>query len=402
MIPRRRLDAVPKARSAPGRRVVLVGAGHAHLHLLRRAAEFARRGFGLTVIAPDDFWYSGAATGVLGGHYPPEFERIDIAAVLAGSGATLVRGRLSGLDLESRQLLVDGGCAIPFDVVSLNLGSAPPMLPGNHRSSFDVKPVVNLHRLRMALDAWHRERPGDRPRIAVVGGGMTGVEIAANLDRLASRMYASFAIGLYTSGRVLRELPVAAAEGVVRALQRRGVDIVAHSRVLTVDDRCVTLADSRTHRADFVVNATGLEPAHVTRALGLPIDGDGALVVDASLASTGSSIVFAAGDCIAFRGVALPRVGVYAVRQAPILLHNLLATLEGRPLLRFEPQRHFLAIMNLGDGTGLAVRAGYRWRGRLAWRLKNAIDEKFLAEYRPENALGAIRPESIGLTRSQP
>lgn len=389
-------------RPVEGGRVVLVGAGHAHLYLLKRAAEFTRRGMGLTVIAPEDFSYSGVATGVLGGRYPPEYGRIDIADLLAGSGATLVRARLTGLDMAACLVRLDDGRAVPFDVVSLNLGSLPPPLDGDHRHCFDVKPVANLHRLRMALHAWHQERPGHEPCIAVVGGGMTGVEVAAGLARLSIATAAADRIALYASGSVLDDLPSTVSRGVALALTRRGISVLAHSRVVTLGDGHVVLADGRVGPADFVVNATGLRPAAVTRSLGLPIDADGAIIVAADLASTGSPRVFAAGDCIAFRGRALPRVGVYAIRQAPVLFHNIIATLEGRPRANFKPQKRYLTIANLGDETGLAVRGALRSRGRLAWRLKNAIDARFLAEYRPTRAPSPVGPDLVQQTRSEP
>jgi NADH dehydrogenase FAD-containing subunit len=385
-----------------GRRVVLVGAGHAHLHLLKRAAEFPRRGLHLTVIAPEDFWYSGVATGVLGGRYPAEYERIDIAGLLADSGAALLRARLSGLDAASRHVLLADGGAVPYDVVSLNLGSTPPELAGAHPLCFDVKPVANLHRLAAALDAWHRERPGEAARIAVVGGGMSGVEIAANLEQLARRTGAAFGVSLYAAGGVLDELPRAASGGVSRALRRRGVTIFTQSRVTTLEAGGIVLGDGRTEPADFVVNASGLRPAPVCRALGLPVDSDGGIIVDATLASAGSPSVFAAGDCIAFCGTALPRVGVYAIRQAPILFENLIATLEGRPLTAFEPQRRFLTIANLGDDTGLAVRGAFHWQGWLAWLLKDRIDAAFLAEYRSLPAPGSLGQQVAPTGRSEP
>jgi NADH dehydrogenase FAD-containing subunit len=113
----------------------------------------------------------------------------------------------------------------------------------------------------------------------------------------------------------------------------------------------------------------------------LPTSADGALLVDRYLRSVADPRVFGGGDCIAFQGRALPRVGVYAIREAPILFHNLLATLQGRPLRPFKPQRHCLLILNLGDGTGLATWGRFHWHGRLAFWLKDRIDRAFLREY---------------------
>ncbi|HEV3263855.1 MAG TPA: hypothetical protein VG013_43875 [Gemmataceae bacterium] len=86
----------------------------------------------------------------------------------------------------------------------------------------------------------------------------------------------------------------------------------------------------------------------------------------------------------------MARVDVYAVREAPVLWHNLLATLQGRPLRRFRPQRRFLLILNLGDGTGLLTWGPFSWHSRPAFWLKDRIDRAFL---RASEAAGIVHPE---------
>ena len=76
------------------KRAVLIGAGHAHLYAAKRAREFTRRRFELVVIAPDAFWYSGLATGVLGGTYPSVMDRIDVRELLGGDGRFIEDVRL--------------------------------------------------------------------------------------------------------------------------------------------------------------------------------------------------------------------------------------------------------------------------------------------------------------------
>ena len=61
--------------------------------------------------------------------------------------------------------------------------------------------------------------------------------------------------------------------------------------------------------------------------------------------------------------------------------NNLLASLRGWPLRRFRPQRRFLLILNLGDGTGLLTWGPFSWHSQLAFRLKDRIDRAFLREY---------------------
>jgi NADH dehydrogenase FAD-containing subunit len=69
------------------------------------------------------------------------------------------------------------------------------------------------------------------------------------------------------------------------------------------------------------------------------------------------------------------------VRQNPVLLHNLLAALEGRELKVFEPQADYLLIFNLGDGRGIFHRRGWVWDGRPAFWLKDRIDRRFMRKF---------------------
>jgi NADH dehydrogenase FAD-containing subunit len=88
------------------------------------------------------------------------------------------------------------------------------------------------------------------------------------------------------------------------------------------------------------------------------------------------------GDCAAMSGPDLPKLGVFGVRQGPVLLDNLLAVLSGKPPRPYEPQRRWLTILNLGDGRGLAVRGRWWWLGRTSLWAKDRIDRRFLRRYR--------------------
>jgi NADH dehydrogenase FAD-containing subunit len=371
------------------RRIVLVGAGHAHLHSLRRASEFRRRGFELVVIAPDDFWYSGLATGVLGGSYPPSLDRIDVAALLAGSGAQLIRHRMSGVDLANRRVQIEDGPPIDFDALSLNLGSASPPLPGASCKIFSVKPVDRLIALRHALEEDFRNDPARAVSVAIAGAGVTGCEIAANIAELARAAGGSAKIVVYSGGEPLSELPPASAKALHRHLLGRGIGFRSGARIARVEGSRIDLVDGESASFDYLVNATGLAPPALARRTGLPVTDDGALVVDKRLMSAGADGVFAAGDCIAFCGTSLPRVGVYAIRQSPILFHNLMAFLDGRPLRTFVPQRKYLSIMTLGQRKGFAQRSGYWWLGRASFYLKDRIDRRFLQQHQPGAGLAS-------------
>jgi NADH dehydrogenase FAD-containing subunit len=172
------------------KRVVLLGSGHAHLYTLARAAEFSRRGHELTVVAPDVFWYSGLATGMLGGLYPPDLDRVDVAALAERGGGRFFRDRVVGLDRRSRLVILERGSPLPYDAMSITLGSEAPENAGADPADpriFAVKPIRRLWELRCALERRFSEAPRDPLRVVIAGGGATACEVAANIEQLARR-----------------------------------------------------------------------------------------------------------------------------------------------------------------------------------------------------------------------
>jgi NADH dehydrogenase FAD-containing subunit len=380
-----RPSSMPAAQSG---RVVLLGAGHAHLDAIRHARSFTRRGFELTVVAPGPFWYSGLATGMLGGTYAPEDDQVDVARLVHRGGGRFVRDCVRALDPAARTVTLESGPPLRYDVVSLNLGSEVPTwtIPGLAERAIAVKPIENLVRLRDEVTSRLAAATAERPvRIVVIGGGATACEVAANLCGLVERSGGRAAITLIARGdRLMRSWPERAGAIMSHSLRDRGVTIRLGSPATQVDEGRVVTADGSGIAYDVLVAANGLVASRLIRAIGLPTDESGALLVDEHLRSVSAPAVFGGGDCIALVGHDLARVGVHGVRQAPILLHNLLAALEGRPrwaYRSFRPQHEFLQIVNLGDGTGLAAWGPLTWHGRLALTLKDRIDRAFLKCY---------------------
>jgi NADH dehydrogenase FAD-containing subunit len=367
------------------RRALLLGAGHAHLFTLKQTSEFVRRGFELVLVAPENFWYSGLATGVLAGIYPPALDQIDVAALVTRGGGQFIRARAIAIDVTARTVSLDTGSSLSYDVLSCNLGSEVPLdaIPGAACHGYAVKPVRRLWELRQALQTRMGSSSPSLPlRIVIVGGGATGCEIAANIQHLVTVNGRQAEISILARGdSLLGQMSRGAADKMARILERRGVRVVMHSPVMRVDSHAVRTADGNEIPYDFLILATGLMPPPILRGTRLPTSADGALLVDPFLRSVADPRVFGGGDCIAFKEHALAKIGVHAVRESPILYHNLLATFEGRPLKRFRPQRRFLLILNLGDGTGLLTWGPLSWHGRLAFWLKDHIDRAFLREY---------------------
>lgn len=360
--------------------LVLVGGGHAHLYTLRRLRDLTGRGIAVTLVTPDRFhYYSGMGPGMLGGRYRPGDIRIDVQSLAESGGARCIVAPAAGLDPRARLLHLADGTTLPYDVLSLNIGSVVADHPLPSDRIIPAKPITNLVAARERLLALARSK---RPRVLVAGGGAAGVEIAGNVRRLLGDRGN---VTLVASRPILHQFPQRARELVLKAL--------AESQIVTVEgvsvegwmDDGAVLSDGRTVAWDLALVATGVKPPALLQGWGLPLAPDGSLLVDPFLRSTGSPVVFGGGDCVTLAGQPLARVGVYAVRQGPILFRNLQAQFTSKRLVPFKPQSSFLQLLNLGDGTALFVRNNIVWRGRLALRLKDFIDRNFVESFAGES-----------------
>ena len=87
------------------------------------------------------------------------------------------------------------------------------------------------------------------------------------------------------------------------------------------------------------------------------------------------------GDAGTILGSNSPKAGVYAVRQAPVLYQNLARMIAGKALLPYHPQTNFLKLINLGTGQAIAEYKGLATKGRLAWKLKDWVDRRFIQQF---------------------
>ena len=365
-------------------KIILVGGGHAHLQLLEQAGKFRKAGGELMLVDPGDFCYSGMATGLLSGCYTPEDDRVDLGDFCQRKEVHYYRERMEELDSEKRILITDTGRRLPYDFLSLNIGSS--LKADTFRDpeglAWPLKPISRIPELKQHLETLFRR--DSLCRVAVIGGGPTGCEVAANIQRLAQGMKADSRVTLLVREKqLLPEAPPGAGQILEKLFKERGIEICPQSPVVSLsrsDEGIELEVQGKPARpVEAVVSAVGLVAQPLQENLG---SGSGGLAVDGNLNSLAHPSIFGAGDCIDFQPQPLPKVGVFGVRQAPILQHNLLACLKGESLRSFRPQKKYLTILNLGDGTALALRGNCFYRGRLAFLLKNFIDRRFMKRWK--------------------
>jgi NADH dehydrogenase FAD-containing subunit len=173
-----------------------------------------------------------------------------------------------------------------------------------------------------------------------------------------------------------------AARLIARTFAARGIEFIGNAAVERVTPAGVHLANGRDLTADLIVWAAGSSAPPLFAASRLPTDAAGFLLIDAALRCSTRREIFASGDCATLiEHPRLPKAGVYAVRQAPVLAHNLRASAHRERLLGYRPQRVALALLNTGDGQAILSYGRLAWQSRWAWRLKDRIDRGFIARF---------------------
>jgi pyridine nucleotide-disulfide oxidoreductase family protein len=361
------------------KRLVLVGAGHAHAQVLLAWARRPAPGTELVLVSPQSRApYSGMVPGWLAGAYRFDEIVVDFAALCAAAGARWVPGELQSLDAQQRNLQLANGDTLDYDLLSLNLGSTLNPPPTAAATLLSMRPLARLHDAwEEVLRRWQRDADDAPYRVTAVGGGAAGFEsLLAALARLRALRPQRRVLGCLVSrgNRLLLGLAPVAVRAAQRALSGAGVRL----------ELGTPWSEALAARSDLVLWATGAEAhawqADAQRRGGLAVSERGFIRVDPGLRSVSHPQVYAVGDCAEW-AQPLPKAGVYAVRMGPVLEHNLRAALgQGAPIA-YVPQRRCLVLLATADGRAIASRGGLGGAGRWVWRWKDHIDRRFIARF---------------------
>jgi selenide,water dikinase len=322
--------------------------------------------------------------GFVAGHYTFGECHIDLAWLCASNGARLVQDEAIGIDRASRQVLLKDGPAVSYDLLSIDVGSAPNLetIPGARQWATPVKPIAELGRHWMAFVERMRAWLGPL-NVTVIGGGAGGVELALAIDhglREAAKG-AQVRVTLATKDEILAGQAAAAQRRMRAIFQRRGLRLLEKAATVRIERGAVQLESGQGLQADAVFVVTEASAAKWFATTGLPLDERGFLAVQDTLRSTGDERIFAVGDCATVLRHPRPKAGVFAVRQGPPLAENLRRVLLGEAPEPFVPQTRYLSIIGTGDGRAVATRGSWAIEGAWVWRWKDHVDRKWMRLY---------------------
>lgn len=372
----------------PGaKHLVLLGAGHAHVHVLQGFAQRLPADVRITVVAPyPRQLYSGMVPGFVAGHYALDECVIPLARLLAGCGARYVEDSAVALDAAAKTVTLASGEVLAWDWLSLNTGpvmnpdTIDAQMPGAREHALFVRPIEAFAHLWPRVAALGQSRP---IHLAVVGAGAAGLELAmAAAHRLqGSACPPGSRVSLVTGGGTpAQSYPSGVQRRVVNALQRLKISVVPKACVGMVAGG-ILLGGGEELACDAPLLAVGAQAPHWLAASGLALDEAGFVSVNSFQQSTSHASVFAVGDVASRVDVSHPRSGVYAVRAGPGLLVNLRSAVQGLGLQSYQPASRTLNLISCGERYAIAAWGPMHVEGRWVWRVKDRIDRGFVARY---------------------
>ncbi|MBD1203271.1 MAG: selenide, water dikinase SelD [Rhodobacteraceae bacterium] len=380
--------------------IVLIGGGHAHALVLRMWAMDPIPGLRLTLIDPNPIApYTGMLPGHVAGHYRRDEIMIDLVRLARFAGARLILDRATGLDTTTRRIHLANRPPLRFDIASLDIGigSGLPGLPGFAEHAAAAKPLGDY---ALRWETFLSTAPAE-PALTLIGAGIGGVELAlASAHRLRATGRTPRITLLERADTALPNIGPRARATLLSRLTAEGITLRSGTTATAIGPDHVTLSDGTRLPSDFTLSTAGTQPQGWLTQTGLSLQ-DGFLAVSPTL-QTSDPAIFAAGDCAHLSHAPRPKAGVYAVRAAPILLHNLRALATGRPLRPYHPQRDYLKLVSLGGKEAVADKFGLRSGGRALWWLKDRIDRAFMAKFDayPTPTRRLPNPAAIGLAEA--
>lgn len=370
--------------------IVLVGGGHAHVDVLKKFGMWPEPGVRLSLISPASLTpYSGMLPGYLAGHYSLEETHVDLRPLCGFAGARFFRTAATGIDLEAGLVLCGDHAPIAFDFLSLDIGSAPTTAGiAGAEFAIPVKPVDRFLGRWREVEAGILAEGGDH-HLAVIGAGAGGVEAALALNHrvrdaltMAGRAADGFRVSVIARSNVPMDTHgVATRRGMKHALDRNGIAFHGGVTVTAIEPGRLIGSPNFSLDVDTTILVTPGAAAPWLAGTGLPLDDGGFVRVGETLQSVGDPRVFGAGDTIAFEPRRLPKSGVYAVREGPVLADNLRRVATGREARSYSPQSRTLALVSMGRKRAVLSYGGLAAEGDWAWRFKDWIDRRWMRKY---------------------
>jgi len=383
---------------SPKKILLLAGAGHAHIGMLRRLSvarlkdtETTEANIHLISEQPQTI-YSGMLPGWMAGHYQLHDISIDIKSLCVKAGVSFVQQSLVQVNAASNKVVTTGDEQTDFDydVLSLNTGADTDMRwlrdyddQNDHKSDSDASTdVIAIRPLSTFITQWQQilkdAQQSEKYQLAIVGAGAAAIELVMAAQVALRNVNRNHQVTLVCGENLLSGFNSSFQQRVIKQLHRHGITII---RERATDYRGGKL--STTHKSlsiNAVIAATGVVGSAWTDATDLDIEGNGFVAVNDKQQSISHTNVFAVGDVATRVDKYVAHSGVHSVHGGAVEADNLLAYLKNSIMKSYQPKTRTLYLLSCGDKYAIGSWGNVNLQGRWVWHLKKYIDKRFIED----------------------
>lgn len=371
------MNAMNHSSSHTRAEIVIVGGGAGGLELAARLGRKLGREAVLLIDRAATHIWKPTLHEVAAGTMDAHSEGLSYLILARRNRFGFELGELQGVHAERREITLtevrdeQGAVLMPerhigFGTLIIAVGSGSNFFgtPGAHHAhvleqTSDAEAFHHTLLLAFMRAAYSSDK---QLRLAIVGGGATGVELSAELLEAHAEVLQSIAPNHHFTlditivegaPRILAGLPERISQQATTALRERGIRVLTNTRVTEVhEDRLIT--HSGEQAADLIVWAAGIQAAKVNQGFGIEVNRSHQFVVDPQL-QTSVPGIYAMGDCASCvwrEGVNVPPRAQAASQQASYLAKLLLAKRAGRAVTDEFRYRDFGSLVSLGENHG--------------------------------------------------
>jgi selenide, water dikinase len=362
--------------------LVLIGGGHSHAIVLRMWGMKPLPGVRLTLITEvSEAPYSGMLPGHVAGFYRREECHINLRSLAQFAGATLILDRAIDIDLVNQKVICQDHPSIAFDVLSIDIGSTPKLPIAIKPGMIPAKPVPQF------LAWWDQVlAQSDRPwEIAIIGGGLGGVELALNLKQRLDRIVLHL---VHQGSELVPHHSTWVRKHLQQQLEDRQIQLYFNETATDFQAGKLLCQSGLSIACDATIWVTQATAPEWLQQSDLATCDRGFIQVNDYLQSLSHPQIFAAGDIATMVNHPRPKAGVFAVRQGQPLFQNLQRYIRQQPLERYIPQPSYLSLIGLGNQTAIATWGNWGGSAAYLWTWKDWIDRRFMQRFQnlPEMA----------------
>ena len=359
--------------------LVLIGGGHSHLNVLKSFSMNKIDGLRITLIS--DVYetpYSGMLPGYIENDYSLDDIKVDLYKICYHGNFRFIVSEVNNIDGIKKIIHFRNRPPLSFDYLSINIGI-----------NNDIKDIKNADKFALRLKPISKINYNEivnnleGKKVGIIGSGPAGVEVSLALKK----RYKKIEILLFTGeSGLLGNYSNSSKNSILKRLNDAKIKVIFKDKVAEITKNKIVTKSSKSYLIDKAILSTNGVPPKWLKKTNLTLSQEGFIETNNKL-QTNFDHIFAAGDVINFSQKKLTKSGVYAVKSGIVLTKNIRNFILNKSLINYRPQKYYLSIIGLSNGTALAYKYNLHLTSRIILSLKKYIDLKFINKFKLYNKI---------------